>query len=139
MLPQFVRPCFLGHFRLSSCTVTPFWSGPFCRVLILFWLVTFSFTAVAKPIRLRTGTIEPHDQQGLAQAQALEAQRPPITGLYLVQLRDNPPQDWRAHLRAVGAQLLRYVPEDTFVARIPGEAVGQVRALPFVEWVGEYL
>lgn len=42
-------------------------------------------------------------------------------------------------MRAMGAQLLRYVPEDTFVARIPGESVGQVRGLPFVEWVGEYL
>src|SRR5688572_29904114 len=69
----------------------------------------------------------------------VQPQRAPETGLYLVQLRDELPLDWRGHMRAMGAQLLRYVPEDTFVARIPGESVGRVRLLPFVEWVGEYL
>lgn len=111
--------------------MTPYRIGLVC----LIGFIAFSLSA--KPIRLRTGTIDPRQQR--AQAQALEPRGQPETGLYLVQLRDELPADWRAQVRALDAQLLRFVPEDAFVARIPGDAVGRIRLLPFVEWVGEYL
>ncbi len=34
--------------------------------------------------------------------------------------------------------LLRYVPDDTFVARLSGAQLDELEALPFVQWVGRY-
>ena len=114
--------------------VTPCRIGRVSLVAALFFVLVCS--TQAKPIKLRTGTVDPRQAQ--PHAQTLQPQGQPQTGLYLVQLADNPPRHWRSQVQQVGAQLLRYVPVDTFVARIPGEAVGRVRLLPFVEWVGEY-
>jgi len=61
-----------------------------------------------------------------------------ISGLYLVQFDGHPKAEWRAALRSVGVDLLKYVPEDAFVARFQGVAIDQVKAMSFVHWVGPY-
>src|SRR5213075_699107 len=129
--------------------VKPHRSGRFC-VFGLALILVASISLHAKPIKLRTGTIEPRnaghglqnvppsrDREGAFRVSNPQASNEPA--LYLVQLRDDPPRAWRAQLQQSGAQILRYVPDDTFVMRLPPQSVGLIRALPFVEWVGEYL
>jgi hypothetical protein len=58
--------------------------------------------------------------------------------LYLVQFRDHLLPAWRARLVAGRVELLQYVPDDAFVARLENVSLPELRALPFVQWVGEY-
>ncbi|MGN6555958.1 MAG: S8 family serine peptidase, partial [Verrucomicrobiota bacterium] len=46
--------------------------------------------------------------------------------------------DWRDQLQRAGVELLRYVPEDAFVAKLNGVAPGQIRRMDFVRWMGRY-
>ncbi len=61
-----------------------------------------------------------------------------VSGLQLIQFRAKLTPEWRELLQANGVDLLHYVPDDTFIARFHNVPVAQVRALPFVEWVGDY-
>jgi len=128
-----MRGLFLSALSIMFAQVTPRRIGRICFVASLIFLL-FTADLLAKPIKLRSGHIDPRRQPAQAQGR-----RQAEDGLYLVQLRDNLPVGWRAQVRQMGVQLLRYVPDDTFVARMPGASVAQVRALPFVEFVGEYL
>jgi hypothetical protein len=62
----------------------------------------------------------------------------PLSGLYLIQFKEPFQATWRKVLRAKGVDLLRYVPDDAFVARFSQAQVADVRALSFVQWLGEY-
>lgn len=99
------------------------------------WL-GFSISTEAKPIRLQNETIPTPAQHAPAQNAAAEAI--PANGLVLIQFTDSLRPEWRAQLEALGVELLRYVPDDTFVADLNGVAPAQIRALDFVGWVGAY-
>jgi len=43
---------------------------------------------------------------------------------------------WPLQLKALGVELLRYVPEDAFVAYVENSQLEQIAALDFVRWVG---
>jgi subtilisin family serine protease len=45
---------------------------------------------------------------------------------------------WKSAVQQAGAQLYGYIPDHAFIARIDAAAIGQIRALPFVRWVGAY-
>jgi subtilisin family serine protease len=91
-----------------------------------------------KPIRLRTGVIPAQASQGgTSQAQSALAQ-PPVSGLFLIQFSSPPGREAREQLAGIGVDLLRYVPEDTFIARLRGVSLDRVRTAPLVQWVGEY-
>src|SRR5262249_4824203 len=45
---------------------------------------------------------------------------------------------WSTQLAALGVELIRYVPEDAFVARLDRTALDRLEALEFVRWVGPY-
>lgn len=96
----------------------------------------------AKPIRLRNQTILPEADTGAAAAAGSAAKKglpqTPASGLFLVQLRDTPAHEQRAELAAAGVELLHYVPDDAYVARIRGGDLARIRALSYVEWVGKY-
>ena len=113
-----------------------------CRVAIrlsywfLLWagfLAAPSFAA-EKQILLRTESIH---TSGLKR-QAQELSGAPITGLFLVQLANNPPGDWRAQLEAANVRLLRPVPDDAFVAHLHAGDPAAVSQLPFVQYFGPY-
>ena len=72
----------------------------------------------------------------LSQAQ-VEPVRPG-SELWLIQFTGPVESSWRELLRAEGVELLWHVPEDAFVARCKGARPGPIRALPFVQWVGDY-
>src|SRR5690349_65962 len=91
------------------------------------------YDLLAKPIRLRSGTLDP--EAGPRGSAVIPENR---AGLYLVQFRGPLDGAARSALRNVGIELLRSVPEDTYVVRLEPREVGLVQTLPFVEWVGEY-
>ena len=105
-------------------------------VLVLGILATVAH-AQNKPIRLRNELILPNSAAQLAPAQAADAWAL-ISGLYLLQFRGPVQPAWQEQLQGLRVELLRYVPEDAFVARLDNIALQQLRSLPFVAWIGEY-
>lgn len=57
----------------------------------------------------------------------------------LVQVRGPLKADERKQLLAAGAELLEYVPENTYVCRYLATDLAPIRKLPFVEWANVYL
>src|SRR5262245_23818558 len=101
-----------------------------------FWICATSLMAQDKPIRLRNQTIQtpPPRPPSRAETQAEE----PASGLFLIQFTGPVQTAWTEELRGRGVELLRYVPEDAFVARFERTGLGPVRALSFVRWIGPY-
>ncbi len=114
---------------------------PFCRrpvvALVLLLLLAGVPSLWAKPIRLRHGTIDPTQSSPL-KAQAIVAS-PPQSGLFLIQFNAPPTAEIRAQLATQGIDLLRYVPEDTFIARFQKVSVNQTRSLANVSFITPYL
>ena len=61
------------------------------------------------------------------------------SGLFLVQFQEHPLAAQQKTLRSMGVDLLKYVPDDAFIARWTNASPDKVRALSFVRWVGPYL
>jgi len=59
--------------------------------------------------------------------------------LFLVQFQDHPKAAQRTQLLSMGVDLLTYVPDDAFIARITNGSPDRLRAVGFVRWVGPYL
>ncbi|HSA03303.1 MAG TPA: hypothetical protein P5055_21455, partial [Candidatus Paceibacterota bacterium] len=101
--------------------------------------MTFSLSVNAQEaryIRLRNALISTPDKPTLlASKQSVES---PVSGLYLVQFSHPYREEWRAALEQAGVSLLRYVPENAFVARFRESQLSRVRVLDYVRWVGEY-
>jgi hypothetical protein len=89
--------------------------------------------APQKPIRLRNQVVTAKSP-GLIPSSA----NAPATGLFLIQFRESLKPEWREQLRLRGVNLLRYVPDDAFVARFVNVHVNEVQALGFVQFIGEY-
>ncbi len=62
----------------------------------------------------------------------------PASGLYLVQFTGSLNQARRAELRAAGVELLKYVPDDTFIARFNQASLAGIAAKSYVTWIGPY-
>lgn len=101
-------------------------------------LAAFNSPLQAKQIRLRNEAIQPDSQTNAAAAVQGLADHAPAAGLFLIQFADAVTPEWKAELRALGVELLQYVPEDAFVARFSKVPPGRVRALSYVRWVGRY-
>ncbi len=105
-------------------------------------LLYFSAAGQTRQIRLRNEIITTTSAAKMApaarfQAQGLSAQTP-ASGLFLVQFENPVPSSERAELRALGVELLKYVPEDAFVARFNHVSAAKVGELSYVRWVGPY-
>lgn len=106
--------------------------------LLLFCAVNVMAVDGPKPIRLRSTVVDtsrPDVSSGGLQAKSIDI---PISGLFLIQLKGPYQADWGNQLRDLNVRLLRAIPEDAFVAELRGVRLSWVRALPFVNWVGEY-
>lgn len=57
---------------------------------------------------------------------------------FLVQFTGPVQEDWKAKVEATGARLYGYLPDYAFISRMDSTSVEQVRAMPFVRWVGPY-
>ena len=71
--------------------------------------------------------------QGLVFSEATAGQQ-----YYVVQFGRRFEDGFETQVRAAGAELLEYLPEATFLSRIPPAQVGRVRQVPVVRWVGPY-
>lgn len=114
------------------------------RDLLAAGLVLLCFTAAGqtKQIRLRNETITTTPAAKAAAArqsrpQALSVQSP-ASGLFLVQFESPLQPAERSELQTLGIELLKYVPDDAFIARFQNISLNEIRALPFVEWIGPY-
>lgn len=95
-------------------------------------------SADAKSIRLRNEIISPPPTRPQTRAVSAAPVAAAPTGLSLVQFTGPPRAEWRQHLETLGVELLRYVPDDTFVADLNDVPADQLRQLDFVAWVGPY-
>jgi len=87
-----------------------------------------------KPIRLRNqAPLKP-----VTRAQSSSPSAIGTSGLFLIQFTSPPNGQARAQLMSAGVDLLHYVPTDTYLARFQGAQLSQIRALPFVQWIGAY-
>jgi len=110
-----------------------------CNLLIAgFIFASFAAAGQTRTIRLRTGFITtPPASKITAQSQAAAIQSP-VSGLYLIQFEDTLQPAERAQLQALGVKLLKYVPDDAFIARLDNVSPASVKALGFVRWMGTY-
>ena len=63
---------------------------------------------------------------------------PPASSLFLLQFEGHPEAGSRAALLAAGVRLLKYVPDDAFIARFEGVTPDTIRAMGFIRYVGPY-
>src|SRR5437899_2811690 len=89
---------------------------------VCLFIGALSVFAQDKVIRLRNQAIStsPKPAAGL-QPQVVES---PASGLFLVQFNDRLQPGWREQLRQMRVELVRYVPEDAFVARFDAVSSG---------------
>jgi hypothetical protein len=107
---------------------------------LLFVAVLFSFVLArgeGKRIHLRNEIIVTPPAQASSAASGVEATNG--SRLYLVQFQEHPLAAQQALLQSMGVELLTYVPDDAFIARLTKGSPDQVRTLNFVRWVGPYL
>jgi hypothetical protein len=91
-----------------------------------------------KQIRLRTGSVLT-DPKAASAAQPLAAIATSSTnGLFLIQFEAAPQPADRAQLRSAGVELLKYVPDDAFIAKFNGVSPARIQAMNSVRWVGPY-
>jgi hypothetical protein len=106
------------------------------RLIVGAMVIGSAANAQNKTIRLRNETISTPLKANTA-LQTLAAE-PATSGLFLIQFSDRLQPEWREQLRTMRVELLRYVPDDAFVARFDDVSPGQVGRLPFVRWVGPF-
>lgn len=79
-------------------------------------------------------------KQVLAMAAAnLTQQDASASDFILIQTKAPLTKDQREQLLALGAEVLEYVPEDTYICHYKPNDLTPIRALPFVAWVNIYL
>src|SRR2546426_2507413 len=106
------------------------------RAVACLMIGAVSVLAQDKVIRLRNQAIStPPKSAARLQPQAVES---PASGLFLVQFNDRLQPAWREQLRQMRVELVRYVPDDAFIARFNNVSPASVGALSFVHWVGSY-
>ena len=107
---------------------------PDCLIAAFFFFSVTTFGAQYKPVRLRNQLDGQPIGRPLARVASVTG-----SGLFLVQFNQPPDREARVRLAAAGVELLHYVPQDTFLARVRSGRIEQVRTLPSVQWVSEYL
>ena len=119
------------------------WRRAVLPVMLVSCLVAASGTRAAGPVeqpvmlRLLGTTFDPLAQPQSA-ASANDAQQAAISGQWIIQFTGPVQEEWKSAVLSAGAKLYGYLPDFAFIARADPAAVGQVRALPFVRWVGPY-
>jgi hypothetical protein len=108
--------------------------------LLAIWVGVLDATQAApRAIRLRNEVIVTETVGGMTTpGTAGQANEAPVSGLYLIQFTNSFQSAWQQELRTQRVELLCYVPDDAFVARLDLAQLGQLKAMSFVHWIGEY-
>ncbi len=102
-------------------------------------LFQFAAAAQTKIIHLRNETITTPPKPPVAEsANRLAVATASTNGLFLIQFEGTVDSPARAVLRARGVDLLKYVPDDAFIARFNHVSPDTIRGLATVRWVGPY-
>ncbi len=116
----------------------------FCRLGCQFLAVGFALfgtisVSEGKNIRLRNEII---DTDSGANRAVLAGQKKSkvanASGLFLLQFNGPLEPAQRATLKSSGVELIKYVPDDAFIAKLEKVSPATVSALSFVRWVGPY-
>ena len=117
------RDCFCSNPRVNGS-----------KLLLLFFGLHCWNASEAKTIRLRNEVIDPDSSSNLVK----KAASAPVSNLYLVQFKGSVGAAERAELKAAGVELLKYVPDDTFIAKFNNVSLATIAAKNFIAWVGPY-
>jgi len=104
-------------------------------VLILFFC---GKVAEGKVIRLRNETIDTTTPENRAVRAAVAKNILQQSGLFLIQFDAPPTPAERQQLRAEGIELIKYVPDDAYIAKLKNISPATVTANPHVTWIGKY-
>ena len=89
-------------------------------------------------IRLRNETIDTGAPVSRTAMAANARNHTPASGLFLVQFNGPLDSGQRAELQRAGVELIRYVPEDAFIAKFTQVVPATLATNSFVHWVGPY-
>jgi hypothetical protein len=106
--------------------------------LVLWFCGIIPAQSQPKEIRLRNEHIRTERPQRAGSPPRSQILAHRTTGLFLIQFVERFDPAWRQELQARGVDLLQYVPDDAFVARLKEADLDDIRALPFVQWLGDY-
>ncbi len=104
-------------------------------MLLSATVLSISTGALAGGIHLKTGTI---DTDSISAAKAASAQPAFGSGYYLIQLNESVTDSDKAALANAGVELIEYIPDDAFLARIEHSMLADVRRLACVKWIGPF-
>ena len=92
----------------------------------------------AAPIHLKAATFTPArgEQPAIPPGLTIAGYAAGQRGYFIVQFAGPVRDAWKAQAAAAGAELLDYVPDFAFKARLTPEAAARVAALDSVAWVG---
>lgn len=110
----------------------PAFASRIWSLILISLLPSIAATAAEKPIRLR------HPISTANATAQLQNRTAPVNGLFVIQFRDAIKPEWRETLAKLGVTLLRYIPDDAFVAKVSSTQLSQLHALSFVQFVGPY-
>ncbi len=113
-----------------------------CALVALPALLVTSTAAAQKarvaPLRLKSGTIVPSQENSISAAAMPEAAGK-TQGYYLVQFQGAVREAWKQQLTDAGAEIVAYVPDFAFKVRMTGaQALGALNQKN-VAWVGSFL
>ena len=107
-------------------------------VLGALCLVLGAGVAQAAPILLKSGTIDSQGQSGRPKTRLMAAGASAAKGgLYIIQHEGAIPSGWRRQLRAAGARIRGYVPENAYIIEVSDEAYAKVEAVEHA-YLGAY-
>ncbi len=108
--------------------------------LLAACLLFYNTTAFAqnRQIHLRNETITTPPPEVTALRAQTASSLTATSGLFLVQFNSALQPAWRDQLKTAGVHLLKYVPDDAFIANFNNVAPDTVRSLSFVRWVGPF-
>jgi serine protease AprX len=103
-------------------------------VAAVFLAVASFCFADSKTIRLRNEHIPTAEKS----EKRAETDKGPRDGLFLIQFIGPAQSAWVEELRQRNVSLVRYVPDDAWIARASGVKLNAVEQLPFVRWTGAF-
>ena len=121
-------------------------------IIISFFLIVLIISAGSSPvldnldnhdnnsILLKNAKIDTSSAQQSKAVQNIAISQNQVDGdrYYLVQFKGITKEEWKQALRATGAVLYDYVPNNAFIAMMNSSVKSQVEALDSVKWVGIY-
>ncbi len=116
--------------------------SPRCLILVLSAATLIAATPARRPVELRFASevFQPLGPRSDPPAwyRAETTDDAPLGRNYRVAITVSPlTPEQRARIESAGAELLGYIPVHGYRLRVAADAEGSVRALPFVEWLGE--